>query len=916
MWGHIVRSKALTSHWLRRIVVIVVVVEVSWLVLVNAALQLPLTQKVINSIRPDKFQVSWQKAWSWYPARFEVKGVFANGQSRTQQWQVEAPFAAGSVSLLPLILKRVWVRDVVARDVEYRQRPRLTQNRDLSDVIPYFPDIEGWEMTDAVTTPRKKRSWRVAVDDIQLSGNHTYWIWNIQGQGHGYINGSLTYDTRERVFSLDAHELDLELDAPLLSGKYELFRRGEIRGSLALMPFAPSEHNDISLMRFLKLDADTKVDVNSLAFVNLFTLDYQDVTVDGRGRVEGRLRLDQGFVLPGTDLVIDASDLTVGLLDHRISGIGQVELRLGPETGNQLDLGFHYRDLVVTQAGEPGSFMTGSRLDLSIGGDGRLLPDPDQMNESRSIAFDIEQLTVPDLRSFQRYLPPKWPMTLHGGDGVLRGSARLTPTALSVDLSLQSDRADVGFEQYRFECNLDAALRLDNPSILTGPTAVAGSHIRLSDSVLLNEDLSDAQPWGAALEIESGHFSLFRGNLKSGQADVIDLFQVLAKSQAKDLLGNSSAILGLQAEVSSLAWIAALLGGEYNTAVSGSSTIGGDLMLDAGMPAVGTQIDIESRDLAVRFLDYIGKGQGVIAFDVKQGGTDADWLLAIDLADAEIRRQDEPEPFLKKAEMSLRAELEDMDFEQQPKEYSLAYTVRSARVEDMSAFNTLLPPDSPVRFTGGAADLTADILLHPHDAEGWLRLTSKELQAEADRQSVTADLSANLALAGGVPSELRFDIRGSVVDLTRVRVSGDSDSFDADEWSAQLVLTRGDTTLTKPHRMDLEAQLRMSDSRPFVAMFQNQDGWRPDFLARLVTVEDIEGTAQLLIADERAVIPYADATSDNIEVGAKGVIAETGNDGVIYLKYKKADALLKIHAGKKRVDLFRPRKKFDEYRAH
>jgi hypothetical protein len=108
----------------------------------------------------------------------------------------------------------------------------------------------------------------------------------------------------------------------------------------------------------------------------------------------------------------------------------------------------------------------------------------------------------------------------------------------------------------------------------------------------------------------------------------------------------------------------------------------------------------------------------------------------------------------------------------------------------------------------------------------------------------------------------------------------------------------------------------MSDSRPFVAMFQNQDGWRPDFLARLVTVEDIEGTAQLLIADERAVIPYANATSDNIEVGAKGVIAETGNDGVIYLKYKKADALLKIHAGKKRVDLFRPRKKFDEYRAH
>jgi len=62
MWSQIVRSKALTGRWLRRIVIIVVVVEVSWLVLVNLALQMPLTQAVINSIRPDKFQVSWQKA--------------------------------------------------------------------------------------------------------------------------------------------------------------------------------------------------------------------------------------------------------------------------------------------------------------------------------------------------------------------------------------------------------------------------------------------------------------------------------------------------------------------------------------------------------------------------------------------------------------------------------------------------------------------------------------------------------------------------------------------------------------------------------------------------------------------------------------------------------------------------------------
>ena len=89
-----------------------------------------------------------------------------------------------------------------------------------------------------------------------------------------------------------------------------------------------------------------------------------------------------------------------------------------------------------------------------------------------------------------------------------------------------------------------------------------------------------------------------------------------------------------------------------------------------------------------------------------------------------------------------------------------------------------------------------------------------------------------------------------------------------------------DTILTDPPQMDLEAQLHMSDSRPIVAMFQNQEGWRPDFLSRLMTVEDIAGTARVAMANERVVIPHAQATSENIEVEAKGVISrESGAVG-------------------------------------
>ena len=213
----------------------------------------------------------------------------------------------------------------------------------------------------------------------------------------------------------------------------------------------------------------------------------------------------------------------------------------------------------------------------------------------------------------------------------------------------------------------------------------------------------------------------------------------------------------------------------------------------------------------------------------------------------------------------------------------------------------------------GAATLAAHIVLQHDDADGWLRLQSSGVQAQADRQSVTGDLAVELRLVDGIPPKRFFDITGSVVDLTRVKVAGESGQFDEEDWSARLVLTRGETFLTDPPRMNLEAQLRMSDSRPFVAMFRNEDGWRPDFLSGMMTIEDIDGTTQMAIADERIVIPFFHAISDNIEVNAKGVIAEETRDGVIHFRYKNAEALLKIRGGKKSLDIFRVREKFDDY---
>ena len=78
---------------------IVAIVEIVYLVVLNLALQLPVTQSLVNAIKPDKFHVSWETAWTWYPFRLHARGVSANGQSRAQQWQLDAVAASGSIAI-------------------------------------------------------------------------------------------------------------------------------------------------------------------------------------------------------------------------------------------------------------------------------------------------------------------------------------------------------------------------------------------------------------------------------------------------------------------------------------------------------------------------------------------------------------------------------------------------------------------------------------------------------------------------------------------------------------------------------------------------------------------------------------------------------------------------------------------------
>lgn len=894
----------------RKLIYIVLIIEISYVVAFNLVLRAPGTQTFINQIKPEKFHVSWESATTWYPFRFHLRGAKGHGQSRTQQWEFEAVSVTASIDPLPLIFKRVWIDDVIVASASYRQRPRLKPEKDYSGLLSYYPEITGYEVSPADTTQKKKkRPWHVDIEDIELDGQYSYWIHQLRGQGSGRLEADLEVVSQGGEFSLDVSELDLQLGTHHLKGDVEFFREAQISGALEFSPFVPRENRGIKMMKFLSMDADIQIDVNSLEFLNLFTRGFNAMSVDGNGAVDGHLNMKTGRVLDGTELLINADSIDINLLSHHIRGGGIIDIVMNDQSNGLLNLDIKYEDLLVKNDADTEAMLTGQGLVLNLKSGGNLFPAEDELDEIREMSLQIGDLSVSNLSLFQRYLPDSWPLRFYGGNGELNGRVLVATNAAEVDLTLASINADLGNARHRFITNLDMGLKVHNRSLATEPTTIGGSYIKFTDAELVRDTDTESKPWQADVSIMAGQISILG---KQDAEDTIDIFRVLSDSDAKQLLGNLDGSLEIESSVSSLAWIGVLMNERFRSSTSGSGRINALVNLDSGMPTVGTHVEVHSDSMVMTILDYIVSGDGTVVFEVDQGGEAPDWLLRLDIRDGELKSPGELTAQVRNVDMSLRALIEDMSFEDENKQFELEFKIPAARVDDMSTFNHYMPPDSPFAFSKGTADLSVDLLLKHDDADGYVKLNAGNIEALVGEQSISADLWANILLVGGEPAEMAFDISGSEISLDNVRVMGDNESFNQRNWSAVLRLAQATTTWERPIALKAEADLSMTDSRPIVAIIGNEND-SPQWVKNMLTVEDIQGTVNLDVADNLVVIPYAFLDSDNIDFGAKGVIDKGFNNGVIYARYKKLGIILKITGGKRNIDLIRARGKFDEY---
>jgi len=924
-----------------------------YLVGANLALNLPVARERLNALAPQRFAVSWQQAWSWYPLHVELRGLAADGQTPNLQWQLDAPQAAASVSLPALLRGQVRVHDIRLRDPDLRVRPRPPAVSEAGPVYArqdalraFYPVIRNRDpKAPAEPIPPGRAPLVLALDHCRVDGRLSLWIAQIRAGLSGHLGWSIGVDTGAETISIAGGQMDLKLDSLGIADEPDVAGAGWVRGQVDMPPVKLGGVVGLDLLKALSVDAEMDLPLHNLEILNRYHGAKADLRITGSGRVRGRLHLTKGDLRRDTSVSVTADQLGVRLGALHFDGDGTIELRDRPTDAGDMTIRFDAVEAFVHRDadGEARPLFRGRDLSLMID-----LPEDvgaeATATDATQLILDVPTMQVPDLAGLDRLLPDKWGVRLLGGNGQLSGRASVSRKALDLDLHLRSNAADVALHDLRITTDLDLGLKASGSEQHGAALDLAGSYLKLDDARLraAAEEFNNApaEPWRAALEIADGRFSLqMRPAARSARAktagephartwgrgsaqtaagppapSVADgAMLYLARRLGRDgfgaLLGDADGRLKARLAVSRLGWITRLLHSPLDLALSGAGELNLDLRLARGWPAKGTTLTALPKGLALRLLDHVATGDGRVALRVVGGGGRPDLDLTAGITGGLLKRRDEAQALVDRVDFEVSARARAGTGQAVVTQVDLR--IPQARVRDLRGLNAYLPPYAGVAFTAGEANLTADLALKPDDAKGTMLLLAKGLRASAGDQAITGDLRVEIAVNGGQPRQMEFDINGSALVLERVQVAG-ATAGQRQDWHARLELEQAGVRWQKPITLDATAGVTLKDARPLVAVVDNLRG-QHRWIHKLLDVDDIGGHMRLSVDGSRMLISDAMLGSQAINLGVKGLASAAGREGLIYARWQQLTGLVKVRGNERHFDIFDARAKFDAY---
>lgn len=348
---------------------------------------------------------------------------------------------------------------------------------------------------------------------------------------------------------------------------------------------------------------------------------------------------------------------------------------------------------------------------------------------------------------------------------------------------------------------------------------------------------------------------------------------------------------------------------------TGGGALDLDLRIQRGRFLPGSRLQGRPEDISLAFLDYRARGSGRILWAVEGDGGGRRSRLDLGLDRYRIQRQGYGKPHVqgKNLRLVVLSAEPRLPFRPLFNPRSVAVEMEEAEVPHLSFYNAYLPGKVGLELTGGSGRMSGHFQAAAPEwtGTGDLRLSARGVRARYRDKPITGNLSLHTRLRRIDLDDKRFDVSGSQLELTDVRMPGTQVA----PWWARLHVDRAVLEPGAPVFLRADVESTLSDARPLFALFlpEEKRGRTLRWVEDILDLKGVGATASFTVGDDFIAVPKLAIASGPAQVLGRFHLTNGGRRGALYASYGRLDVGLELDGEKRDWKILRPKEWFAEY---
>jgi len=489
--------------------------------------------------------------------------------------------------------------------------------------------------------------------------------------------------------------------------------------------------------------------------------------------------------------------------------------------------------------------------------------------------------------------------------GLLRGA--LEVTARSQGLRMDTDALQPKLSGAARGGQLQAAIALDHGALQPGSHAVWRVPLQLGDGAPDRGMLALQLDTAKDIRVQA-RLPQREGTGAALDADLRIAGRAIPFQQPSQLLERTSGSIRGEWTFTSLNWIPALFVRKPWLQLQGGGVLKADLRLQEGELAAGSTVDIPAADAVAEVAGVRLQGTAT-AHGRLLPGSPSRAELAVNLPRFSARTDGTaPATLFDGRDLALTL-VGDGRLRELRKGVRASLHFSNATIPDLTAYNRYLGKGQ-VKLLGGTGVLSGDVTL---DTEGRVGSGSAQLrgtgaQLQMAGMTLKGDARVDATLRRGDFSQRWFDLSGTTAELRNVQIA---DATRTQPWWGRVAFAKGRIDAERPFQVDAQADLRMSDAAPLLAVFAERGDY-PRWALSLLDAGQVQAHSRLRWQQGRLLLDGLQAENERLSLRARLDLLEQHKRGDLYLRWGVLAAGVELDGGQRQWHLVKAREWFDQ----